>query len=212
VLTNSNWKPSLQSQETAFIDFFSVSDFNKNFLSSIMARANLSIHADIAREFTNAQESKSTRIIKIRIVDEELRFDSLVPKHDDCNNDFTNTLFGFNEREACIALFCATDQIVDVQSWILVAWVPEGCRVRDKMLYASSREDIKTHLGASFFSSEYYANTFADLTWENYRQSLQRDFGEEILTEKERLIKEEKVIPCKRINNIVVVNWIKIRP
>lgn len=158
-----------------------------------MARANLSIHSDILREFTNAQESKSIRIMKIRIVDEELRFDSLTPKQNDCNNDFNNSLFSFNEREASIALFCINDEIVDVQSWILIAWVPEGCRVRDKMLYASSREDIKTYLGASFFSSEYYANTFDDLTWENYQQSLRRDFGEEILTEKERLIKEEKV-------------------
>ena len=93
-----------------------------------------------------------------------------------------------------MAIYNISDETNSLQSWILIAWVPEECRVRDKMLYASSREDIKLNLGASFFATEYYANNLGDLTWQSYQQSLQKDFGVEILSENEKLIKEEKVV------------------
>ena len=93
-----------------------------------------------------------------------------------------------------MAIYNISDETNSLQSWILIAWVPEECRVRDKMLYASSREDIKLNLGATFFATEYYANNLSDLTWQSYQQSLQKDFGVEILSENEKLIKEEKVV------------------
>ena len=95
--------------------------------------------------------------------------------------------------EACFALFCSTDEDYGPLSWILIAWVPDGCRVRDKMLYSSSREDIKFTLGLGYFKSEYGANQLSDITWEAYEKSLRKDFDMDLLTETEKLVLEEKV-------------------
>jgi hypothetical protein len=43
-------------------------------------------------------------------------------------------------------------------SWVLIAWVPDNARVRDKMLYSSSRDDLKRALGLGYFRGEFYAN------------------------------------------------------
>jgi hypothetical protein len=44
--------------------------------------------------------------------------------------------------QALLVAFRADDEVSAAVSspWILLSWVPDGCRVRDKMLYSSSRE------------------------------------------------------------------------
>lgn len=43
------------------------------------------------------------------------------------------------------------------KKWILVAYVPESAPVRAKMLYASSREDVRKALSLASVTHEYYA-------------------------------------------------------
>jgi len=47
--------------------------------------------------------------------------------------------------------------------WVLLAWVPDAAKVRDKMLYSSSRDDLKRSLGLGYFVTEYYANSKVEL-------------------------------------------------
>ncbi len=159
-----------------------------------MARANLNIQQAIQDCFYAAQESKSVRIINIKIRGEELVLENSLEKqsgaHDDFNYVLPSTL---SETEACFSLFNISTNCLEAQQWILVAWVPDGCRVRDKMLYSSSREDLKRSLGLGYFKTEYVANQFSDLTWEQYLQSQRNEFDLSVLTETERLIMEEKV-------------------
>jgi hypothetical protein len=61
------------------------------------------------------------------------------------------------------------------------------------MLYSSSREDLKRGIGAGYFPFEYAGNYRSEMTWEQYTKSLHREFDEDILTERERLLLEEKV-------------------
>jgi twinfilin len=159
-----------------------------------MARANLNINTKINEEFLRAQESRTVRIIKIKIQDEDLSIDGIIDKAQSAAEDFNSILVdSLVDNQACLALFCLTDSPVDALSWTLVAWVPDGCRVRDKMLYSSSREDLKRSIGLGYFKSEYAANQRSDLTWAQYEQSLSRVMDESVLTESERLVLEEKV-------------------
>jgi twinfilin-like protein len=160
-----------------------------------MARANLHVKQEVIDEFLNAQEARNVRIIKVRIVGEEMLLDGSFLRQGSCREDFDGLLKGsLNETEAAFLLFCATDDENGPLSWILVAWVPDGCRVRDKMLYSSSREDLKYRLGLGYFKSEYSTNCLSDINWETYEKSLKLDFDPSILTEVERLVLEEKVI------------------
>ena len=44
--------------------------------------------------------------------------------------------------EALLLAFRTNDEVAPGVSskWMLLSWVPDGCKVRDKMLYSSSRE------------------------------------------------------------------------
>ncbi len=128
--------------------------------------------------------------------------EQVIQKEASVSQDFDNALRNsLSETEACFAVFCLTDEDHVSLSWLLLAWVPDGCRVRDKMLYSSSREDIKFSLGLGYFKSEYGANQLSDILWEAYQNSLRKDFDVDLLTETERLVLEEKV----RLNHRLLV-------
>ena len=100
------------------------------------------------------------------------------------------------EKEACLVVFFLSDAL-DAgkgKSWLLLAWVPDGCRVRDKMLYSSSREDLKRSLGLGHFTEEFSANLISDVTWESFLAYTKKGDNHSILTEKEKLIIEENAL------------------
>jgi twinfilin-like protein len=167
-----------------------------------MARANLHVKQEVIDEFLNAQETRNVRIIKVRIIGEEMLLDGTFIRQGSAQEDFNGLLKdSLNETEASFLLFCSTDDEKGSLSWILIAWVPDGCRVRDKMLYSSSREDLKYSLGLGYFKSEYGTNSLSDINWEIYEKSLKVDFDPSILTETERLVLEEKVCVSLRLRS-----------
>jgi twinfilin len=98
-------------------------------------------------------------------------------------------------NEAALIVFCLDVRAQGIPSkWVLLAWVPDDCKVRDKMLYSSSREDLKRSLGLGYFVGEYYANTRADLTWTQFVDYIARERTDGPLTMKEQLILEEKAL------------------
>lgn len=159
-----------------------------------MARANLIVTQGVLDSFLAAQETRDVRILKVKIVGEEMVLEETITRQSDVESDFNHLLvISLSETEACFALFCNSDENHGPLEWTLVAWVPDGCRVRDKMLYSSSREDLKQYLGLGYFKSEYGANQLSDITWEFYQNSLRNITTSDVLTETERLILEEKV-------------------
>lgn len=58
-------------------------------------------------------------------------------------------------------------------------------KVRDKMLYSSSKQDIRQGLGLGFFEGEYYANVLSDLSFESLLASRRHGRGDQLLSEAE---------------------------
>ena len=159
-----------------------------------MARANLNINTQINEEFLRANESNDVRILKIKIEEEDLVLDGVVNKVSTVQEDFNTVLpESVQDTQASFILIRVTDEVFDSCAWALIAWVPDGCRVRDKMLYSSSREDLKRCIGLSFLKAEYAANTRSDLTWQQYLRSQDKTVTSDLFTESERLVLEEKV-------------------
>jgi twinfilin-like protein len=164
-----------------------------------MARANLNLTSEISNAFVAAQESSSNvRALKIKIVDEDLLLESTITKQGDAPTDFDSLLApALSERDASLICFCVTDGAVGSggKKWMLLAWVPDGCRVRDKMLYSSSREDLKRNLGRGYFSGEYSANEKVDVSWAAYQAFCSKDIDTNtLLTDTERLVIEENAM------------------
>lgn len=166
-----------------------------------MARANLNVSDQITETFLSAQETRDVRIVKIKIQGENLIVDGVINKLNSASEDFDSILVeSLNETEASFALFCLTDDPTGNLSWVLIAWIPDGCRVRDKMLYSSSREDLKRQIGLGYFRSDYAANSRTDITWKLYQESMNKQLDEDMYTESERLLQEEKTLVAAETN------------
>ena len=161
-----------------------------------MARSNLNISSFLSEAFLSAQQhSDESRCIKVLIQGESLTLASVINRQRDVGSDFDElALPALNQHEASILLFSLADGHKDNQKWLLVSYIPDGCKVRDKMLYSSSREDLKRALGLSFFTAEYSANSLDEVRWDLVKAYLSNDRCNEIfLSEAERIVQDEKV-------------------
>lgn len=133
---------------------------------------------------------------QISIAEETIHLHSLIHSQGSPQEDFQGPLRNdLVANEAAIFLFCLDNRAAGPPvKWVLIAWVPDDCKVRDKMLYSSSREDLKRSLGLGYFVGEYYANTLGDMTWDQFIDYLSRERTDGPRTVKEQLILEEKAL------------------
>jgi twinfilin-like protein len=162
-----------------------------------MARANLAVDQELSDAFFRAQESGAgTRILKV-VIDsaaEKLVLSSTGARMGTAEEDFANVLVpSVDDTSAALLLFCLSDDRSRAQEWLFLSWVPDGARVRDKMLYSSSKEDLKRSLGQGYFTSEYSANLRTDLTWSGFNESIKKTRTDDLLSERERSVFEERL-------------------
>lgn len=121
-----------------------------------MARSNLNVSADLLASFTSAQHfSAGIRCIKVHINEEFLHISSVINRQANIQEDFDTIIDALEKTQAAILLFNLTDQIEERSNWLLLSFISDDCKVRDKMLYSSSRDDLKRTLGAQFFKADY---------------------------------------------------------
>jgi len=157
-------------------------------------QANLAVSAELKEKFHAALTPDGPRTIRVNIKAETLVFHSVKANSGDANADFAAITSDVTDKTPAFYLFNNGAGTSDNKKWGLIAYVPELSPVRERMLYASSRDDLKTKLGNSFFKGEYYCNDKADLTYSNFTYALEGSSIkqlESVMTEKEKLLKEE---------------------
>lgn len=95
-----------------------------------------------------------------------------------------------DEQPAFILI--ARERTPTARRWQLVHWAPDCAPPRLKMLYSSSREDLKQSLGAGFFASHKDYSAFDGDTLKGAALLGAEVKGEAPLTDAERLEKEER--------------------
>mmetsp|Transcript_6225 Transcript_6225/g.9388 ORF Transcript_6225/g.9388 Transcript_6225/m.9388 type:complete len:343 (+) Transcript_6225:92-1120(+) len=161
-----------------------------------MARAFLEIENELKDAFYSAQENTRIRGLKISISNDIIKLESTIECYESPEYDFENSLLlSLSDTEARLITFCIADRMSGcTPKWVLIAWVPDSCPVRDKMLYSSSREDLKKSLGLGYFVGEYYANTKSDMTWSQINEYISKDRVDVPLSLGEKLVLEEKTL------------------
>ncbi len=161
-----------------------------------MARANLTFSSEIQDAFLAAQDSSSVvRSLIISISGETILLSQTTNISGSTSEDFDAIRNILKPNEAALVLFCLSEKVEgnSANQWMLLAWVPDSCKVRDKMLYSSSKEDVKRNIGLGYFTHEYSANSIEDVSWAQYQNYISKDNNDVYLTNTERLILEEKV-------------------
>eukprot|EP01119_Soliformovum_irregulare_P003398 TRINITY_DN1389_c0_g1_i1.p1 TRINITY_DN1389_c0_g1~~TRINITY_DN1389_c0_g1_i1.p1 ORF type:complete len:339 (+),score=95.46 TRINITY_DN1389_c0_g1_i1:88-1104(+) len=142
----------------------------------------------LAEAFRNAVSNPNSRLIKVQIQD-----DSLVPIAEDTasgtfEQDLSKIPALLDADTPCYVLFRQDD----TAQFIILCYVPSKSSVKHKMLYASSRSNLKNQLGSNSFTDEVFGDGPKDFTPEGYKHHVTSKNVEAPLTDQEQIKKAER--------------------
>eukprot|EP01096_Ripella_sp_DP13-Kostka_P015583 TRINITY_DN7382_c0_g1_i1.p1 TRINITY_DN7382_c0_g1~~TRINITY_DN7382_c0_g1_i1.p1 ORF type:complete len:370 (-),score=160.11 TRINITY_DN7382_c0_g1_i1:124-1233(-) len=121
---------------------------------------------ELVRSFANGNSAH--RFLLVKIENEVLVLKAVGAKTASLANDWAE-IPRVAEREGgpCYVVVRTGSE----KEWCNITFVPESTKVKDKMVYASTKATLQRHLGFQFFSEEKHANTISELTYEFYTGS-----------------------------------------
>ncbi|RUS21474.1 hypothetical protein BC937DRAFT_92609 [Endogone sp. FLAS-F59071] len=85
--------------------------------------------------------------------------------------------------------------------WLFLSYVPDVAKVRDKMLYASTRATLTKELGDYRFKDSMYGTNVEEFTLDGYKKHKRHQNADAPLTARERELAEIKAIEAKEASN-----------
>jgi twinfilin-like protein len=149
----------------------------------------ITVSEELLTAFADASRSTNTRFLQVQIQNEtKLEKVKEVPVNAvDWEKDFDSTTSALADNEACYILY-RTEEKSSSDSYLfyLLCYVPDKAKVRDKMLYASSRANLKSGLGLNHFIDDIFGSTKNDFNnagfaaWKKHQEASAPLTNEEI--------------------------------
>ncbi|CAM9294263.1 unnamed protein product [Laminaria digitata] len=179
------------------------------------ARAFLRLSEGLREAFAAAQDDETLRYLRVEVVDGDCLEAVGSKQKGDLETDFDSLAQEVEEKTPCLFLLALDAHELKVVTgrgggvpaavgsgrggsggaaaprlWLLVAWIPDDAKVRAKMLYSSSKQDLRQGLGLGFFEGDYYANVKDDLRFDSLVASRRGGRGDQLLSDAELLKRE----------------------
>jgi len=160
-------------------------------------QSGISVSFQLKSAFAQVQADESTRALFVTIRNESLEaadqlaisFSQSIPDEFGRLSDLVEPLV------PSYILF----RLQDLSQWMLVVYVPNEAKVREKMLYASTRATLTKQLGESNFVDSLFATSKEDLTTSAYKAHLLHNASAAPLTQSEIEAKQVKSAEEKEI-------------
>eukprot|EP01095_Lingulamoeba_sp_RSL-Kostka_P001699 TRINITY_DN1248_c1_g1_i1.p1 TRINITY_DN1248_c1_g1~~TRINITY_DN1248_c1_g1_i1.p1 ORF type:complete len:384 (+),score=122.74 TRINITY_DN1248_c1_g1_i1:38-1189(+) len=120
----------------------------------------------VSDELKTVFDAKSKRFLVVRIVNEELILDGSGNLTSSIANDWSNLPSTVGDQ-ACYVLV----RLNSPSDYLTITYVPSGTKIKDKMLYASTKSSLQRSLGFQFFAEELHANTASELEYSHWEGS-----------------------------------------
>lgn len=160
-----------------------------------MALSGISVNEQVKEAFAQARQYNNVRWLKLRIQDTQVVLERTHPLSGSLANDYDALHDAVEESEPCYFVFRLDTQRDDIQSyeWLLVLFVPDKCKVREKMLYSSTVDGVKRDLGSANFAGDYHVSTKKELKYSdfNWTHKSQRHIHNKDLYTDEELVKKQ---------------------
>jgi len=116
------------------------------------------------------------RFIKVSIDNEEMVPVATQNVVGDAAQDFAKVVGHLERHTAAFVIYRldSTDASSGGLEWVLLSFVPDGSPVKQRMLYASTRDYLKRQLGKNYFAYDFYGSAPEDFTWDAFQESLKR--------------------------------------
>jgi len=110
----------------------------------------------------------------------------------DWEKDFDLVPPVLTDNEACYILYRTEErQPTENFLWYLLCYVPDKCKVRDKMVYASTRANLKSGLGTNNFIDDIFGTNKAEFNSKGFASWKKHQEAEVPLTELEQQQNED---------------------
>ncbi|KAI6129077.1 hypothetical protein EV401DRAFT_807599 [Pisolithus croceorrhizus] len=129
------------------------------------ATSGIGLSTELTRAFSAAVETRNIRFIKVVIQNESLVSVASIDVVGSLEEDLASLDSYLSDKDPCYVLTRLDDPSSE---WLLISYVPDGAKVRDKMLYASTRNSLTKSLGSTVFTDSLFATSKADVTPEAY--------------------------------------------
>jgi len=142
----------------------------------------------LRNSFGSTITSKDKRVLKVQIENDKMNDVASLPISGTWEEDLAAVPTLFDKQKPCFILFRLDSETAQ---FVLFCYVPDKAPVKEKMLYASSRSNLKQQLGLTYFVDEVFGTVVADFTLEGYQHHVQSKKSEAPLTEQEQIKKNE---------------------
>ncbi|RDX56562.1 actin depolymerizing protein [Lentinus brumalis] len=129
------------------------------------APTGISVSPELTSAFSDAVASTDTRFLKIAIQNESLVPNGVHPSSGSLEEDL-DKLGDLLEDNVPAYVLVRLDE--PTTEWLAVYYVPDSAKVRDKMLYAATRNTLTKSLGSAHFTDNIFATSKEDLNAEAY--------------------------------------------
>ncbi|KAI0780732.1 actin depolymerizing protein [Trametes elegans] len=129
------------------------------------APTGIAVSPELSSTFSDAVESHNTRFLKISIQNESLVPSDTVAPSGTLEQDLDRLGDILEDNVPAYVLVRLDDPPTE---WLAVYYVPDSAKVRDKMLYAATRNALTKGLGSTHFTDTIFATSKDDINAEAY--------------------------------------------
>jgi len=132
------------------------------------ATSGIAVSDELANAFGNAVDSGDVRFLKVSIRNESLVLEESISVTGSLLEDLDKLTEVLEDNEPAYILA----KHDNASSWLAIFYVPDSAKVRDKMLYASTRNNLTKALGSTHFTDNLFATRKDDVTADAYKRHL----------------------------------------
>ncbi|CAO3624433.1 unnamed protein product [Cunninghamella blakesleeana] len=164
-------------------------------------QSGIKVSEELSKTFTDAVSSGNVRIIRISIVNESLVNTGITNVQGTFEQDF-NQVEKYLEDKTPAYILVRLDEKTSIEyKWLFLCYVPDDAKVRDKMIYASTRASLTKELGDSKFTDSIYGTQKSEFSWDGYKKHLAHQKAEAPLTQREKEMAEIKEAEARAVTD-----------
>eukprot|EP01099_Mayorella_cantabrigiensis_P002571 TRINITY_DN2122_c0_g1_i1.p1 TRINITY_DN2122_c0_g1~~TRINITY_DN2122_c0_g1_i1.p1 ORF type:complete len:368 (-),score=114.75 TRINITY_DN2122_c0_g1_i1:155-1201(-) len=152
----------------------------------------ISVSSDLTHSFAEAHQKGTKRLIKVQIVDDVLAETGSDRPSGDFLSDLDKVPRFLDANAPSYILVRTDDRSQSGYNWVFMCYVPDFAKVKEKMVYAGSRANLKLGIGASNFVDDIFGTVPEDFDKKGYLAWKEHQQQDAPLTASEQQLKEEK--------------------
>ncbi|OWB78564.1 hypothetical protein B5S32_g2760 [[Candida] boidinii] len=147
----------------------------------------------------------SHRCIILTISNEVLSPSATIPGSSDLISDLTSITNKITTTEPCYIIIKEdTTTNTSTNNYYFISWVPDEAKVKDKMIYASAKNNILKDLGLEFFKSILFMSELNELSESGWKSLQNHENSIKPLSDSEKSLKNVKNL--EMLNSIGLIN------